>query len=354
MPDRTVVVKFLSGGPAGKNRSRWLRQFPGRKPEWGNCRFVLDEEAREYDWLVVYDDLPREQVGRFSLRVETLACPRARTILVTTEPSSIKPYGTDYLAQFGMVVTYQEPWAISHPNLVFSHCGEHWHYGVRLPEPTTYDELKNTPLPAKQRVLSTVCSSKKERHTLHYSRFAFTQKLVAAMPELEVFGRGVRPVLDKREAIDPYRYHIAIENQISPHYWSEKLADVFLGFALPIYGGCPNVGDYFPAESYIPIDIHDAEGAIATIREAIATNQYEKRLPAILEGRRLVLDEHNLFALLQRLIRDRDLGPGGFAPGAKIYSRHALRRKRPLTAVRFLIEKMRWQARNVRHQAGGR
>ena len=354
MSDRAVVVKFLSGGPAGKNRGRWLRQFPGRRPEWGNCRFVLNEEAREYDWLVVYDDLPREQVGRFSLRVETLACPRARTILVTTEPSSIKPYGTDYLAQFGMVVTYQEPWAISHPNLVFSHCGEHWHYGVRLPEPTTYDELKSAPVPVKQGVLSTVCSSKKERHTLHYSRFAFTQQLVAAMPELAVYGRGVRPVLDKREAIDPYRYHIAIENQISPHYWSEKLADVFLGYALPIYGGCPNVGDYFPAESYIPIDIGDADAAIATIREAIATHQYEKRLPAILEGRRLVLDEYNLFALLQRLIRDRDPGPGGAEPGAKIYSRHALRRHRPLTAIRFLIEKMRWLARNVRHQAGGR
>jgi len=350
--NRRVTVKFMSGGPE-KKYDRWLRQFPKGRPEWGDCRFVMDNDASAYDWLVVYDDLPRELTDRFSKRVETLACPRARTILVTTEPSSIKPYGTDYLAQFGLVVTYQEPWAISHPNILFSHCGEHWHYGVRLEPPTTYDELKRAQPWTKDRVLSTVCSSKQERHTLHYSRFAFTQKLMAAMPELDVYGRGVRPILDKREAIDPYRYHIAIENQICPHYWSEKLADTFLGFALPIYGGCPNVGDYFPEESYIAIDIRDADAAVARIREAIASNQYDKRLPAILEARRRVLDEHNLFALLNRLIRERDPGAVPCAPGAKIYSRHALRRHKPLTAIRFLCEKMRWQARNIRRQTTG-
>jgi len=151
--------------------------------------------------------------------------------------------------------------------------------------------------------------------------------------------------------MDPYRYHIAIENQICPHYWSEKLADSFLAFNLPIYGGCPNVGDYFPPGSYIPIDILNFEASLATIRETLATDPYEKRLPAILEARRLVLDEHNLFALLSRIVRDRDPGPGGEWPYGKLYSRHALRRHRPLTTLNYLMEKMRMRTRHARMQA---
>jgi hypothetical protein len=348
--ERPIIVKFLSGG-APTWQERWLRQFPGGIPRWGNCQFVLDENARTYDWLVVFDDLPRDSASRFSRRVEELACPRGRTILVTTEPSSIKTYGNDYLAQFGILVTYLEPWSFRHPNAIPSHGGEHWHYGLRLPHPFTYDELKARKPPAKDKAISVICSSKQERHTLHFSRYAFVQRLIAAMPEIDVFGRGVRPVQDKSEAIDPYRYHIAIENQICPHYWSEKLADTFLAFSLPIYAGCPNVGDYFPPESYIPIDIHNFDASLATIRETLATDPYVKRMPAILEARRLVLDEHNLFALLTRVIRDRDPGPGGAAPAGKLYSRHALRRHRPLTTLNYLIEKIRMRARHAKMQA---
>ena len=351
--DRPIIVKFLAGGPPGR-RERWLRQFPGGIPRWGNCQFVLDENARTYDWLAVFDDLPRDSASRNSQRVEDLACPRGRTILVTTEPSSIKTYGNDYMGQFGTLVTYLEPWSFRHPNAIPSHGGEHWHYGLRLSPATTYDELKARTPPAKAKAISVICSSKQERHTLHFSRYAFVQRLIATMPEIDVFGRGVRPVQDKCEAMDPYRYHIAIENQICPHYWSEKLADTFLAFSLPIYAGAPNVGEYFPPESYIPIDILDFDAALATIRETLAADPYEKRLPAILEARRLVMDEYNLFAMLTRIIRERDTGPGSGGPRGKLYSRHALRRHRPLTLINYLVEKFRLRRKHAQLQGNRR
>jgi len=345
-----TTVKFLPRGYQAGQHDRWLRQFPGKVPVWGHCRFVFDCDARTYDWLVVCDDLPRTGQERFSRGMERLACPRGRTILLTTEPSMVKTYGADYLAQFGIVVTYQEPWAISHSNLIFSHTGERWFYGFSKTQTRTYDEMKAARPPAKERIISTVCSSKRQRHTLHADRYAFTQRLAAAVPELEIFGHGVRYLEDKAEAIDPYRYHVTIENQICPHYWSEKLADAFLGFSLPLYCGCPNVDEYFPAESCIPIDIGNFDATLATIRESLATHQYEKRLPAIVEARRRVLDEHNLFALLHRIIRDRDPGPAGEGAGSLLYSRHALRCHRPLSTLRLLAEKLRVRAR---HAASG-
>ena len=77
-------------------------------PVWGECAFTFDPDARDYDWLVVYDDLPPVAGERFSDRVEVLACPPGNTLLITTEPSSIKTYGSAYTAQFGHVLTSQE------------------------------------------------------------------------------------------------------------------------------------------------------------------------------------------------------------------------------------------------------
>ncbi|MEZ6050382.1 MAG: hypothetical protein R3C02_03185 [Planctomycetaceae bacterium] len=51
--------------------------------------------------------------------------------------------------------------------------------------------------------------------------------------------------------VSDYRYHVAVENHIAEHHWTEKLADAFLGATLPFYFGCPNASDYF-----LPGELH--------------------------------------------------------------------------------------------------
>ena len=51
------------------------RQFPRNETVWGDCIFSFDPDLRQYDWVVVYDDLPSLNGKRFSLRSEKLACP---------------------------------------------------------------------------------------------------------------------------------------------------------------------------------------------------------------------------------------------------------------------------------------
>lgn len=41
------------------------------------------------------------------------------------------------------------------------------------------------------------------------------------------------------------QFHIAIENEITRHWFSEKILDCFITKTIPIYCGCPNIGDYF-------------------------------------------------------------------------------------------------------------
>jgi len=343
-----VKMLFRAGQDRGVVEPEMLRRFPAGVPEWGRCRFIFDTAAREYDWLVVYDDLPPRSGERFSLGEEPLACPRAHTLVVTSEPSSIKLYGTGYLRQFGHVLTSQEPSVIHHPGAIFAQPALLWFYG-RGHEHGAYDHMVASPPNEKTALISTVCSSKRQTHTLHSRRYDFVQELRGLIPELDVFGHGVRPIADKAEALDRYRYHIAIENHVCQHHWTEKLSDSFLGLCLPFYHGCPNAADYFPEESFIPIDINDTERAARQIKEAIATDAYARRLPAIKEARRLVLERYGLFATVSRLVTDLNKATTNTptATGEAILSRRAWRKRHPLDAIAYAWEKTRIRLRRA-------
>lgn len=330
-----------------------LRFFEHQLPDgisWGRCQFSFDPEDRNYDWLVVYDDLPARDNEPRSQRLEHLACPRSHTILTTSEPSTIKHYGNRYTSQYGYVITSQPQWALPHPGRIYSQAGLVWFYGVDA-RPDFYGDIKTSAKPFEQIAnnppvnktvdLSMVFTSKRQRHTQHHHRYNFMRYAMQHVPELTTFGYGIRPFEDKADALDAFRYHIAIENYNGIHHWTEKLADAFLGLTLPFYSGCTNAADYFPPESFIPIDITDLEGATKIIREAIANNEYEKRLPAIIEARRRVLYEHNFFALVAREIEKRHQR---IVPGedyGTVYSRHYLRSHSLINSLQGLYGKSR-------------
>ncbi len=349
--DTPITVKFIAKGlPRNvSDKSRYARQLPGDHSRWGKCRFLFDADAKEYDWLVVYHDLPRELK---SASIEKLRCPREKTILITGEPSSITVYGSYFLNQFGFVITSQEPWAIKHPNAIFTQPGLIWYYGApRVRDKKhrlTYDEIKQIPPPEKTRTISTVCSIRQGRLTMHYKRFQFTQKLKTRIPELEVFGHGVKTMNDKAEALDSYKYHVTVENHVFRHHLTEKLPDAFLGYTLPFYHGCPNATDYFPSESFIPIDINDLDRTVDIIRSTLANNEYDDRLPYIIEARKMVLEKYNLFAVLEQEITKRDSTIKTGLPGGEIMSRQTLKFRKPLYGLQREFEKIFTKVKHIR------
>lgn len=332
-----IRVKVMATIPQAVLR----HQLPGNIPEWGNCQYSFDPEDSDYDWLVVYDDLPAKHGEARKYRHEKLACPASHTLLTTSEPSSIKHFGNTYVRQFGCVITSQEAWALPHPDRIHSQAGLHWFYGVGSQHIIPFDDMIAHPPLDKAHDLSMVFSPKRMRHTLHHQRFNFMRNLMRLMPEMHVYGRGARPLDDKAKALDAYRYSVAIENYIGPHHWTEKLSDAFLGLTLPFYAGCTNAADYFPAESFIPIDIKDPAGAARIIRQAILDKEYEKRLPAIMEARRRVLFEHNFFAVISREIEKRHHAETQTGDHGVIYSRHALRKKSVSHGLRDVYGKAR-------------
>lgn len=334
-----IRVKLVSKNPIEVFQVSTLPQL------YPQVEFVLDAEAREYDWLVVYDDLPRRGDERLPLRVEEVACGRARTALITYEPSSIKYFGRDYTDQFGMVLTSQDAAALPHTNRRDMPPVGRWFYGG-------VDEMRAHPsVPDKPDLLSVFGSKKQQKHSLHLRRFEFLNTLMHELGDIiSVYGSGYQRVEHKAEGMDSFKYHIAVENHIGAHHWTEKLSDAFLGYCLPFYAGCPNAAAYFPEDAFIPIDIRDTASACATIRAAIADNAFEKRLPAIIEARRRVIEDYNLGNMIAKHVIDQEERLDEVSVGAaQIYSRHALMRSSLWVFLRYALGKIRSRSFNKRY-----
>jgi hypothetical protein len=327
-----IRIKFIGRAASERVPEVWLRQLPGGNPLYRGCHFLFDIDATDYDWLVVYDDLPAQAGERFSSRRIELNCPSAHTMLITMEPSSIKLYGSAFLNQFAYILSSQEPSVIRHKGHLYQQAGLRWYYGLSPKKLLTYDEMAAHPPLDKTKIISTICSDKRQRHTLHNLRSDFTDAMIKLIPEIEVFGHGVRDMNDKAEALRDFRYHIAIENHQGLHHWTEKLSDCFLACCLPFYFGAPNAGDYFPIESFIPIDIRDVKTSADMIRAAIAGNEWSKRKEALLEARRLAMEDYSLFAQIAREVTR--LNALACAPeGGTILSRRAARKAHPFASL---------------------
>jgi hypothetical protein len=164
-------------------------------------------------------------------------------------------------------------------------------------------ELRRMPVPEnKLNRISVVCSTK-AKLPRQRARLRLIERLRQAFPDsVDVFGRGFRSIGDKAEAIAPYRYHLALENNDCPHFWTEKLADAYLGYSLPIFSGCRNVTDYFPEDSMVPLfDIEDHERAEAEIGRLLEKDPWAERLPSIRVARTELIERQNLFSIISRL-----------------------------------------------------
>lgn len=271
-------------------RFPWLRQIAGSTDAIGAWRFTIDRMDRDCALMVVYDD----PAAAFETSV-----PRERRMLITSEPPGIKPYREEYLAQFGTIygpIGTGPNWLQSQPALP-------WFYGVGfeasgLVANETHDSLIALPPPEKQAAISVVLS-KKSQLPKHRARLAFVEAAKSRLGErFQVFGRGFRDIRDKAEAIRPYAYHLVLENNDIEHFWTEKTADAYLGWALPIFSGCANLRDYFPDNSFIPLDISRTGSAVDALERILEEAPYSSRLDAIREARMLLLERYNLFPIL--------------------------------------------------------
>lgn len=306
-------------------QSALQRQTPGMTGQWRDYQFSrVNDRMHKAEFWVVLDGV-RE--------VETAEISSGKVILICQEPPDIKNYHPGFLAQFDAVYACHKDF--QHNNLKLQQQGLPWlaglvgkrgpadHYDAETS--LDYDDFAAMPRPPKPMDIS-VLVSKISKARGHRQRQKFVEMIADQIPKLDVFGRGRKPLEDKKDAILPYRFHIVLENSAIDHYWTEKLADAYLCHAYPIYWGAPNLSSYFPEGSFLQIDLRDTQHAIEAIRGLLRRGLSETQLNALQQARSLVLNNFNTYAVMADACdnvvtgrsRMRTIKPEGVFPGFRV------------------------------------
>lgn len=273
------------------------QQSPVSSCLWNDVHFTF--EAVEQCDLFIALNPPNKDIR--------IRCPVGNKWLFTGE-SPIEQYRwhIESFKYFDKVFTFWDDSVAS--NIVHDQTSLPWHIG------RSYDELVELSYEkaasSKRDAVSWVTSNAthKEGHKL---RMALKDYLLENKFKFDLFGRGFDPISDKFDGIFPYKYSIAIENYSCNDYWTEKIADCFLSWTVPIYWGASNILSYFPEKSIIQIDLNNLQESLQIINRAIEEDYYNSNIEAIAEARYLVLNKYQLFPHVSDLIKKYDVVNGG-------------------------------------------
>ncbi len=296
-----IKVKFTTTFP----EMPIIKVTPESKGVVGNCQFFANQEVENPDWWVIVEGLSKK---------EKAVCPPENTILVTQETDLTKIYDPKFIKQFGWIITCNRK--INHPRAIFRDQGYSSYLFMRRRKPgekfsdwqdnfKSYDYLRAMTDIPKDKLMSVVAShktrtagAKARKEFIIKMKEHFKDGLDAFSNLPGVFGPDTKISGIKWNAVAPYKYHLAIENSLVPHYWTDKILDAYLAGAYPIYYGDPSVAEYFPKNSFTMIDINNIEESIKIIEKAISENYCEKYKKEIWEARKLCLEKYNIFAVV--------------------------------------------------------
>ncbi len=281
IPLETKVVKFSTP---------WALSFLSTRLPDNKCiggyHFEIDNDCDICDYWIVWGDL-----GQSDLKRKVKA---GKTIFLTDEVHEFKNYPQKFTTQFDSVITPRND--INHRNIINSHELNTWHINK------TYSQLETIVEIPKSKNISVVCSDLTDLPG-HKARYTLVNRLIGHFKDrLDVFGRGLNPIQDKWDALAPYKYSIAIENNSFPGYFTEKLSECYLTLTMPVYYGCKDIDKYFDAKSILNIDIDDYRQTINQIEQLLDEDPYPQQLPLLIEQKNRFLKNYNIFNALSEIL----------------------------------------------------
>jgi hypothetical protein len=297
-----VAYLYDHSGEVGAPKWPALRQTFFSSGLAGSTQFrsSFDEDC---NWIILFggNSVP-EVVDRF---------PKSHRLCVLMENPAIWRPSDEYLSQMGIIICPFDIPISTGTTFIKSHAAVPWFYGMKFrtdvglshePILDGYMELQDLAVmskPVKTKKLSCIVSQKIITPGQLW-RVQLALKLQELAPDLvDLWGFGWKPIADKRDAIDPYEFTLVVENSPSEHYWTEKLSDALLGYAIPIYAGASNVSHYFPAGIY---EIDYGRDIEFTARKVISALEQKIDRESIFDNRLSLLRKYNLYYLLDEII----------------------------------------------------
>ncbi len=203
--------------------------------------------------------------------------------------------------RFDHVLTYDPKTLASIDNGVFVAHGGCW---IREPGLAGHEEKTGS---------TSIIAGPKRTTEGHRLRHRLIEWADANRLPLSCFGREYRPLDDKADALEPYRFSLVIENSRTPNYFTEKLIDSLVCMSLPIYWGDPNIASVFdPAGMLICRSEDELQSALATVNGDF----YERRCAAVAHNRSVALDLTDSYQLACDALLNRPACNAGIASQA--------------------------------------
>jgi FkbM family methyltransferase len=216
------------------------RNFSHVKDELGFDSSCLLPTSR-FDWnrtigdneeLIVFVDSEIEKVDKYHSK---------HKVAWLIEPREVNPelaYRAIALSdKFDLVVTHDKMLISNIKNGRFSPMGGSW---IDPDDWKIYEKKKRV----------SIIASKKTYASGHSLRHAAAE----LVPENDRFGGAYKQIAKKNEALTEYKFSVVIENCRQPGWFTEKLIDALTMGTVPIYWGCPDVGEFFDARGIITFE----------------------------------------------------------------------------------------------------
>jgi glycosyltransferase involved in cell wall biosynthesis len=120
----------------------------------------------------------------------------------------------------------------------------------------------------------------------HKFRVKCVDYLIKNNCKFDLYGVGYNEISGKILGLKDYKFSISIENGNHKNYFTEKILDCFLTGTIPIYKGCPNIGDFFDMNGII---IFDTEDELTHILKNVNDELYQSKLDSIKHNYELAL-----------------------------------------------------------------
>ena len=295
----------------------WLNSNPNKIVVYPNKWFgPLNSQFTTYDmfppeWICLTEDVPKIEIGLFDNAFGHLTKENGRYSSVHNKiPKHIK-FGRDYV-YFNGITLFTDSYLDSNHSIFV--VGKHkigWLLETREVDTRRYDNFENYMnnldfiLTHDQELLDKYPDKTKftifggtwintNNYGMHpksknismiYSDKQFLSghklrhQIAQSVSGIDLYGRGTpRPIQYKEDALLDYRYSIVIENAKTNNYFTEKLVDCLITGTIPIYWGCPNVGDFFDTDGMIIVNnLEEVQAVVGTLNE----NEYIKRIEAV-------------------------------------------------------------------------
>lgn len=256
------------------------KNFPNKDFIWKDLLFVNTDDA---DYFVIF--------ANTSNLVSNFYKPE-KTILFQTEPEKLFRSKTIKEGKFFRNLSLNNGGFSLFPT---------WYMDV------DYNFLSNRA--NKTKVLSSILSDKASLDG-QILRSTFARNKLDGKPYYDHYGRNQQSfksfkgtLVSKHDGLIPYKYHFAAENTRQRGWLTEKIIDPLLCECLAFYDGCPNIDEYVNPEAIIKINLDRQEEALGIIEKSIRDNEWEKRLPAILDEKNKWMNENNAMNIIWKVIR---------------------------------------------------